>query len=112
MEIFRAARMVVDTGLHAKGWNREHAIDYMAANTSLERSTIEGEIDRYIVWPGQACAYKLGDIKIRALRRWAERALGPRFDVREFHAQVLGTGALPLHVLERKIRDWIGSKPT
>ena len=112
MEIFRAARMVVDTGLHAKGWSRERAIDYMAANTSLERSFVELEIDRYIVWPGQACAYKLGDIKIRALRRQAERALGARFDVRAFHTQVLGSGALPLHVLERKIKDWIGSKAT
>jgi uncharacterized protein (DUF885 family) len=110
MEIFRAARMVVDTGLHAKGWGRERAIDYLAANTSLERTYIALEVDRYIVWPGQACAYKLGDIKIRALRREAERALGARFDVREFHTQVLGSGALPLPVLESKVNEWIRSK--
>ncbi|MFO1296461.1 MAG: DUF885 domain-containing protein [Rubrivivax sp.] len=110
MEIFRAARMVVDTGLHARGWSRERAIDYLAANTSLERDYCALEVDRYIVWPGQACAYKLGELAIRALRREAERALGPRFDLREFHAQVLGTGALPLAVLERKIRNWIGSQ--
>jgi uncharacterized protein (DUF885 family) len=108
MEIFRAARLVVDTGLHAKGWSRERAIDYLAANTSLERDYIALEVDRYLVWPGQACAYKLGDLKIRALRRQAERALGARFDVREFHTQVLGSGALPLPVLEQKIKDWIG----
>ncbi len=110
MAIFRAARMVVDTGLHAKGWSRDRAIDYLGANTSLDRPYIALEVDRYIVWPGQACAYKLGDLKIRALRRQAEHTLGNRFDVREFHAQVLGSGALPLHVLERKIKDWIGSK--
>jgi uncharacterized protein (DUF885 family) len=110
MEIFRAARMVVDTGLHAQGWSRERAIDYLAANTSLDRDHIALEVDRYIVWPGQACAYKLGDIKIRALRRQAQHALGLRFDVREFHAQVLGSGALPLAVLERKINDWTRSR--
>ncbi len=74
MEIFRAARLVVDTGLHAKGWSRQRAVDYMVANTSLERSYCELEVDRYIVWPGQACAYKLGDLKIRALRHKAEPA--------------------------------------
>lgn len=109
MEIFRAVRLVVDTGLHTKGWSRERAVQYMLANTSLERGYIEGEVDRYTVWPGQATAYKIGEIRIRALRREAERALGQRFDVRGFHEQVLNTGALPLHVLEMKIRDWIGS---
>ncbi len=107
MEILRAARLVVDTGLHAKAWSRDRAIDYLVANTSLERSYCALEVDRYIVWPGQACAYKLGEMKIRALRREAERVLGARFDVREFHAQVLGTGALPLQVLERKIKEWM-----
>jgi uncharacterized protein (DUF885 family) len=109
MEIFRAARMVVDTGLHAKGWSRERAIGYLEDNTSLDRPDIEVEVDRYIVWPGQAPAYKLGELKIRALRREAERALGTRFDVRAFHEQVLNTGAVPLHVLEMKIKDWIRS---
>jgi uncharacterized protein (DUF885 family) len=109
MEIFRAARMVVDTGLHAKGWSRERAIRFMEDNTSLDRPYIELEVDRYIVWPGQAPAYKLGELKIRALRHDAERALGARFDVRAFHEQVLNTGAVPLHVLERKIKDWVRS---
>ena len=109
MEIFRAARLVVDTGLHAKGWSRERAIRFMEDNTSLDTAYIELEVDRYIVWPGQACAYKLGELKIRALRRDAERALGQRFDVRAFHEQVLNTGAVPLPVLERKIKDWTRS---
>jgi uncharacterized protein (DUF885 family) len=107
MEMFRAVRLVVDTGLHAKGWSRERAIDYMAANTSLERSFIEQEADRYIGWPGQATAYKLGELALKRLRGKAARALGTRFDVRAFHAQVLDTGAVPLAVLEMKIDDWI-----
>ncbi|MBL8325905.1 MAG: DUF885 domain-containing protein [Rubrivivax sp.] len=110
MEIFRAARLVVDTGLHTQGWSRQRATDYLVANTSLERAFCEGEVDRYIVWPGQACAYKLGELRIRALRRQAERALGPRFDLREFHTQVLNTGAVALAVLEHKIEHWIRSK--
>jgi uncharacterized protein (DUF885 family) len=110
MEMFRAVRLVVDTGLHAKAWSRQRAIDYMAENTSLERSFIAQEIDRYIAWPGQAVAYKLGELTLKALRRKAERALGPRFDVRAFHAQVLDTGAVPLAVLEMKIDDWIRSQ--
>jgi uncharacterized protein (DUF885 family) len=107
MEIFRAARLVVDTGLHARGWSRQRAIDYMASNTSLERSFIADEVDRYIAWPGQACAYKLGELTFKRLRARATRALGARLDVRAFHAQVLDTGALPLAVLESKIDEWI-----
>ncbi|MBL8343481.1 MAG: DUF885 domain-containing protein [Rubrivivax sp.] len=110
MEIFRAARLVVDTGLHTQGWSRRRATDYLVANTSLERTFCEGEVDRYIVWPGQACAYKLGELRIRALRQRAERTLGSRFDVREFHTQVLNTGAVALAVLERKIDNWMRSK--
>ena len=109
MEIFRAVRLVVDTGLHAKGWSRERAVQYMLDNTSLEREFLEGEVDRYIVWPGQATAYKIGEIKIRELRRKAERALGRRFDLRAFHDQVLDTGAVPLAVLDAKITHWIRS---
>jgi uncharacterized protein (DUF885 family) len=109
MEMFRAVRMVVDAGLHARGWTREKAVETMAEHTSLERSFIEQEIDRYIAWPGQATAYKVGELHIRRLRRRAERALGARFDVRAFHTQVLDTGALPLSVLEMKIDEWIRS---
>jgi uncharacterized protein (DUF885 family) len=107
MEIFRAVRLVVDTGLHAKAWSREQAIAYMRENTSLAAGLIEQEVDRYIVWPGQAVSYKVGEIFIRRVRAKAEGALGARFDLRAFHEQVLGTGALPLRVLERKIDDWI-----
>jgi uncharacterized protein (DUF885 family) len=107
MEIFRAARLVVDTGLHAKGWSRERAVRYLLANTSLDRGFIESEVDRYIAWPGQAVAYKLGELVIKALRMEAEQRLGARFDVRDFHAQVLDTGALPLAVLQAKLRRWI-----
>ena len=110
MEIFRAARMVVDTGLHAQGWSREEAMKYLADNTSLDSATIEQEIDRYIVWPGQAPAYKIGELFIRKLRQRAETTLGARFDIRAFHDQVLNTGAIPLHVLEKKIDDWIVSR--
>jgi uncharacterized protein (DUF885 family) len=107
MEIFRAARLVVDTGLHAKGWSRERAVRYLLDNTSLDRNAVEIEVDRYIVWPGQAASYKLGELVIKALRREAEQRLGARFDVRDFHAQVLDTGALPLAVLQAKVRRWI-----
>jgi uncharacterized protein (DUF885 family) len=110
MEIFRAARLVVDTGLHHHAWSRERAVRYLLENTSLERSFLESEVDRYIVWPGQATAYKLGELQIRALRREAEQKLGARFDLREFHAQVLDTGALPLAVLQNKLRNWIKTR--
>lgn len=107
MEMFRATRLVIDTGLHAKGWSRDQAIDYMATHTSLDRETIVLEVDRYIVTPGQATSYKVGEIVIRKLRTQAEKALGSRFDLRAFHEQVLNTGSIPLHVLEDKIGRWI-----
>jgi uncharacterized protein (DUF885 family) len=107
MEMFRAVRLVADTGLHAKGWSAARTVDYMAAHTSLERSFIEQEVDRYIAWPGQATAYKLGELQIRQSRSAAERALGARFDIRAFHSQVLDTGAVPLAVLKMKIDEWI-----
>jgi uncharacterized protein (DUF885 family) len=107
---YRAIRLVVDTGIHARGWSREQAIRYMLDNSGVSETQATTEVERYIANPGQALAYKIGQLKILELRARAERALGRRFDLREFHAQVLMTGALPLAVLERKIDDWIASR--
>jgi uncharacterized protein (DUF885 family) len=109
-EMLRAMRLVVDTGLHAKGWSREQAIQYMRDNSSMALSDIESEVERYIVWPGQALGYKVGQLRISALRERAERELGARFDVREFHSQLLRDGAVPLDVLEAKIDRWIRAR--
>jgi uncharacterized protein (DUF885 family) len=109
-QLFRAIRLVVDTGIHSKGWTRDQTIQYILDNSSRGRSNATAETERYIAIPGQALAYKIGQLKISELRARAERALGPRFDIREFHAQVLMTGALPLAVLEKKIDDWIAAK--
>lgn len=109
-QLFRAIRLAVDTGIHSKGWTRDQTIQYILDNSSRGRSNATAETERYIAIPGQALAYKIGQMKISELRARAEKALGPRFDIREFHAQVLMTGALPLAVLEKKIDDWIGAK--
>lgn len=109
-ELFRAARLVVDSGLHAKRWTRQEAIDYMAGVTGDTRAAVTREIERYSVWPGQACSYKLGMLKINELRDHAEAELGEDFDLREFHDAVLHDGAMPLPVLEKKIERWIASK--
>jgi uncharacterized protein (DUF885 family) len=106
-DMWRAVRLVVDTGMHQFGWTREQAIYYFKQNTGKSDQDIENEIDRYISWPGQALAYKLGQLKIQALRAEAEKALGDRFDIRAFHDQILGNGALPLSVLEAETRAWI-----
>lgn len=108
-DAWRACRLVVDTGIHEFGWTRQRAIDYMVANTGLSLRNIENEVDRYIAWPGQALAYKTGQLKIRELRTEAERTLGPRFDVRAFHDVVLGSGAVPLDVLDSNVRAWIAA---
>ena len=109
-EMLRAMRLVVDTGIHSKGWTRDQAIKYMLDNSAMGRTDATSEVERYIAIPGQALAYKLGQLKILELRARAEQALGTRFDIRAFHEQVLGTGALPLVVLERKIDGWIASQ--
>lgn len=106
-EMLRAMRLVVDTGLHARGWSREQAIAYMRANSSLADSDVVAEVERYIAWPAQALAYKVGQIRISALRARAQDRLGARFDLRAFHSQVLRDGALPMDVLEAKIDRWI-----
>jgi len=106
-ENWRACRLVVDTGMHYFGWTRKQAIDFMANNTALSMHNIEAEVDRYISWPGQALAYKTGELKIRELRAKAEAELGDGFDIRGFHEVVLGSGAIPLDVLEGNVNDYI-----
>lgn len=109
-EQLRAMRLVVDTGIHSKGWSREKAIDFMLDNSGMTRTEVVAEVERYIAIPSQALAYKVGALKIQELREKAENELGDNFDIKAFHAQVLGTGALPLTVLEEKINRWIESK--
>jgi uncharacterized protein (DUF885 family) len=109
-EIWRAMRLVLDTGIHAKGWTRQQALDYCLANSAKTEREIENEIDRYIVSPGQVPCYKIGELKIRELRRYAEKALGAKFDVRAFHDEILGVGQLPLDVLEARVKGWVGEQ--
>jgi uncharacterized protein (DUF885 family) len=109
-EMLRAMRLVVDTGIHAKGWSREKAIDYMLTHSNMGRTDVTAEVERYIAIPGQAVAYKVGSLTIQRLRKQAEAELGDKFDIRDFHAQVLMTGALPLAILEKKIGAWIASR--
>ncbi len=109
-EMWRAIRLVVDTGMHALGWSRQDAIDYFKENSGLTEKNITVEVDRYISWPGQALAYKTGELKLKELRHYATGELGSNFDVREFHDQVLGHGLMPLNVLDEIIRDWVAGK--
>jgi uncharacterized protein (DUF885 family) len=106
-EMWRAIRLVVDTGIHEKGWSRDRAIAYFAENAGKSEHDIVVEVDRYIVWPGQALAYKLGELRIKALRAEAEKVLGTKFDVRRFHDELLSRGALPIDVLEPRMRAWM-----
>ncbi len=109
-EMWRAIRLVVDTGIHDMGWTRQQAIDYFLANASKNEHDVTVEVDRYIVWPGQALAYKIGELKIKELRAYATKELGDKFDVRQFHDQVLGNAALPLDLLEMRINGWVAEK--
>lgn len=112
MELFRAARLVVDTGIHHKKWTRAEAVAYMMENTANAEGDIRIEVDRYIVWPGQATAYKIGMIKIQQLRDNAEEVLGDGFDIREFHDVILANGSVPLDILEQLVNEWVISKKT
>jgi uncharacterized protein (DUF885 family) len=106
-EMMRAVRLVVDTGLHAKGWTREHAVDYFRQSGSADEPMIQAEVDRYIAWPAQALSYKIGQLKIRELRERAKQKLGARFNLRSFHDEVVSGGSLPLDMLEARIDSWI-----
>jgi uncharacterized protein (DUF885 family) len=108
--MWRACRLVVDTGLHALGWTREQAMEFLASNTALSLHEVQTETDRYISWPGQALAYKMGELHIRDLRERAETTLGDRFDVRAFHDAILANGSVPLDVLSDIVDRWIASR--
>jgi uncharacterized protein (DUF885 family) len=110
--MWRAVRLVVDTGMHTKHWTRDQAIQYFMDNAPKAELDIVNEIDRYIAWPGQALAYKMGELKIQELRARARRELGARFDLKDFHDVVLGSGALPLDILEKNVNQWIADKKT
>lgn len=109
-QMWRAARLVVDTGIHAKGWDKARAVAFMKENTALSDANIDAEVNRYISWPGQALGYMIGNIRIRELRAKAEAALGPKFDLRRFHDAVLLQGSVPLDVLERQVEEWIAAE--
>ena len=109
-EMFRAVRLVVDTGMHAKRWSREEAIAYMREKTGMTEDEVVREIERYVVWPAQATAYKTGQLSILAARARAQAALGDRFDVKQFHQAVLGSGAMPLGILDKVVDDWIAAE--
>jgi uncharacterized protein (DUF885 family) len=109
-EMLRAMRLVVDTRIHSKGWTRDQAIEYMLSNSGMGRTDATAEVERYIAIPSQATAYKVGALTIQRLRKKAQDELGPKFDIREFHAQVLASGALPLPILEQKIDRWIAQR--
>lgn len=109
-EMWRACRLVVDTGIHAKGWTRQQVVDYMSQNTALSIHEVNTETDRYISWPGQALAYKMGELKIRELRTLAEKEMGSTFDIRDFHEIILEQGTVTLAILDRRVKEWIASK--
>ncbi len=110
MEMMRAVRLVIDTGIHSKGWTLDYAIDYMMQKTGMHRHEVEVEVYRYATWPGQATAYKIGEIALRRIRCYAEKELGSKFDVREFHDAVLKFGPIPLTSLESVVEDFVKSK--
>jgi uncharacterized protein (DUF885 family) len=109
-ELFRAVRLVVDTGIHAKGWTRDQVVDFFRKSGAVDEPTIQSETDRYIAWPAQALSYKLGQLKIRELRERAQKELGPKFDIRSFHDEILNGGTLPLDLLEARTAKWIAEQ--
>jgi len=109
-ELFRAVRLVVDTGIHAKGWSREQVVEFMRKSGAIDEPTIQSEADRYIAWPGQACSYKIGQLKFRELRERAQKELGAKFDLRQFHDEMLNGGSMPLDLLEARTEKWIAAQ--
>ncbi|XP_046365363.2 uncharacterized protein LOC124141400 [Haliotis rufescens] len=109
-KIFHACRLVVDTGIHAVGWSRDRAIRFLTNYSDFPDSQIQSEVDRYITWPGQACSYKVGEIKIKKLRQEAETRLGRKFNIRDFHHVALKLGSVPLDILQEEVHDWIDSE--
>ena len=109
-EMWRAVRLVVDVGMHYKGWDRQQAIDYVLDNSGKTEHDVSVEIDRYIVWPGQALAYKIGELKMQELRKLAEKKLGNKMSLREFHDQILCHGSMPLSILDEHIKKWVGKR--
>jgi len=110
LELVRAVRLVIDTGIHSQGWTREKAVAYFRESGAADEPTIQAEIDRYIAWPAQGLSYKIGQLKILDLRDRAKQQLGPRFDMRAFHDEILSGGSLPLDMLEARVDNWIGSQ--
>jgi uncharacterized protein (DUF885 family) len=111
-ELFRAVRLVVDTGIHSKGWTRERVVDFMRKSGAVDEPTIQSETDRYVAWPAQALSYKLGQLKISELRQHAQKELGAKFDIRTFHDEILDGGILPLDMLEAHTDKWIAQQQT
>jgi uncharacterized protein (DUF885 family) len=109
-EMLRAIRLVVDTGIHLKGWTRDQVVQFFHDHSSQPESLVQSETDRYIAWPGQALGYKVGQLTILRLREQAKQALGDRFDIRAFHDEVLGAGALPMDVFEERMEAWIAQR--
>jgi uncharacterized protein (DUF885 family) len=109
-DIWRAIRLVVDTGVHSKHWTRQQMVDYFHDHSSIDETDVQAEVDRYIAWPSQALAYKIGQLKILKLRDQAKKELGDKFDIRAFHDQVIDSGALPLEVLDQRITNWIATQ--
>ena len=109
-DIWRAIRLVVDTGVHSEHWSRQQMVDYFHAHSAIDEASIQSEVDRYIAWPSQALGYKVGQLKFLELRAKAQQALGPKFDIRGFHDTILDSGALPLDVVEQRVNAWIASQ--
>jgi uncharacterized protein (DUF885 family) len=109
-ELFRSVRLVVDTGIHSRGWTRDQVVEFMRKSGAVDEPTIQSETDRYIAWPAQACSYKIGQLKFLELRERARRELGPKFDIRTFHDEILNGGSLPLDLLESRVEKWIADQ--